>query len=385
MCHIQPSLGFQNGPIKPRTHSSQSIQGLSIVSDTRRTAQTGKGRIHSFPTKLGAQPQEKTNAPNNKQKLKKQKPKGVYARPSAAIERGSGFYVPGLEGSRVRGLFGVLVLTLTVINTYSFSVSTGASETVSSSMSSTLTISEIISITYSILLILQGLVEFGKENGFVVDLSNNGIDPNDTTNSVDTNSNSNDDGEETQQSQENKKTVNQYASPQLLSSTSSQIINDLQWISASFVSLTPATHILLVKISQHASNSESDTDDNTSPSILYTLGSFNRNNENEEEIDKNTASAIQSVVQTAFDSKGGRVSVPSDHPGSYLIPNETYRRCLLFQRLTDEHNENQNDRDHYCLVVGSNQLLAAFTKNDLKWLGRLANYLELSLDTHSSM
>lgn len=31
--------------------------------------------------------------------LKKEKVEGVYARPSAAIERGSGFYIPGLEVS----------------------------------------------------------------------------------------------------------------------------------------------------------------------------------------------------------------------------------------------------------------------------------------------
>ena len=35
------------------------------------------------------------NESNNKRK-------GVYSRPSAAIERGSGFFIPGLEGGRVR-------------------------------------------------------------------------------------------------------------------------------------------------------------------------------------------------------------------------------------------------------------------------------------------
>ena len=44
------------------------------------------------------------------------KVKGVYSRPSAAIEKGSGFYIPGLEGSKVRLLFGTLVLLLNYIN-----------------------------------------------------------------------------------------------------------------------------------------------------------------------------------------------------------------------------------------------------------------------------
>ena len=49
-------------------------------------------------------------------KATKKKTTGVYARPSAAIERGSGFFIPGLEGSRVRLLFGILALVLTYVN-----------------------------------------------------------------------------------------------------------------------------------------------------------------------------------------------------------------------------------------------------------------------------
>ena len=49
---------------------------------------------------------ESSSRDNNKKKSS-----GVYARPSAAIERGSGFFIPGLEGSRVRLLFGILALS----------------------------------------------------------------------------------------------------------------------------------------------------------------------------------------------------------------------------------------------------------------------------------
>ena len=41
---------------------------------------------------------------------------GVYVRPSGAIERGSGFFFPGLEGPKVRVLFGVVLLSLTAVN-----------------------------------------------------------------------------------------------------------------------------------------------------------------------------------------------------------------------------------------------------------------------------
>ena len=46
----------------------------------------------------------------------KKRNKGVYVRPSGAIERGSGFFVPGLEGSRVRVVVGSVLLLLTAIN-----------------------------------------------------------------------------------------------------------------------------------------------------------------------------------------------------------------------------------------------------------------------------
>lgn len=43
------------------------------------------------------------------------KKQGVYVRPSAAIERGSGFFVPGLEGSKIRLVAGVVLLLVTLI------------------------------------------------------------------------------------------------------------------------------------------------------------------------------------------------------------------------------------------------------------------------------
>ena len=39
-----------------------------------------------------------------------------YKRPSAALERGGGFFVPGLEGYKLRAAMGTLVLTLLALN-----------------------------------------------------------------------------------------------------------------------------------------------------------------------------------------------------------------------------------------------------------------------------
>lgn len=307
----------------------------------------------------------------NESGTKQSKSKGVYSRPSAAIEKGSGFYVPGLEGSRVRGLFGLVILILTAVNYFSL---TGSDTNEVVSTNSAMTISQIISISYGILLILQGLVEFGKEYGFTLSKSdiNDKVENEETYDDNITSFAPEKEMKTRDTMREIKKTVNQYASPLLLSTNSSHFINNLQWTAASFVSLTPATHILLIKTS-------TDFTTDATQSILYTLGdfsnspllSFNGKNSSDEKIN----SAISNAIETVYNSKGGRVSIPSDHPGSNLVP-EFYRRCILLQKLSFHSASN----DKYCLVVSSNQLLAAFTKNDLKWLGRLAKYIEISFD-----
>ena len=42
--------------------------------------------------------------------------KGFYLRPSAAVERGGGFFIPGLEGFRVRVAIAVVTLALLAFN-----------------------------------------------------------------------------------------------------------------------------------------------------------------------------------------------------------------------------------------------------------------------------
>eukprot|EP01036_Dinobryon_divergens_P025530 gene25530-34087_t len=44
--------------------------------------------------------------------------KGYYVRPSRAIEKGGGFFVPGLEGDRIRIISALLLLLLCAINAY---------------------------------------------------------------------------------------------------------------------------------------------------------------------------------------------------------------------------------------------------------------------------
>ena len=72
--------------------------------------------------------------------------KGMYVRPSRAIEKGGGFFVPGLEGERIRIVSAVLLLMLYAINL----VGTNAAE---------FSISTAAGLFVTVLLLLQGVVD----------------------------------------------------------------------------------------------------------------------------------------------------------------------------------------------------------------------------------
>lgn len=271
----------------------------------------------------------------------KPKTKGVYARPSAAIERGSGFFVPGLEGSRVRILFGLIVLFLSYLTTMN---GIGDSNTDSVAFSQKLVL------FYGLLLLFQGIIEGAKEAGLglvVLDDSQ-------------------------QQPQLNGNSGGKvYASKELEQRVSDALARDepgyvekIRWVAASFVALTPATHVLL--LSDDKSRGEQDS---TGCKIMYSLGDGMMEIYNDATLDR----SIQSAIDTVYKSKGGRVSVAETHPCSALLPEE-HRRCILLQKIeTSDPRTGLTKRQ--CLMIGSNQLLVAFTKNDLKWLGSLGTYL----------
>jgi hypothetical protein len=240
--------------------------------------------------------------------------KGVYSRPSAAIERGSGFFIPGLEGPRVRLVFGVTVLLLTVLN-----------HVLLSSSLPTVAFSEGLAGVYAILLLFQAAIEFGKEEkGFIVTLEK---DKSTTDSSTGASSFS-----------------------QTWSSSSSALSEEtkekVQWAAASLVSLTPATHMLLL-----------DKKDG----VVYRLGSTPAMTTPTTEME-GTKAAFEALVK----SSSGRVSLPPTHPAVAFLSSEEHGRCVVLQRI----NESK------CWMMTSNQLLAAFTNEDLKWLGQLAKHVD---------
>lgn len=247
------------------------------------------------------------------------KTKGVYSRPSAAIERGSGFYIPGLEGYRVRLLFGVTVLLLTVMNSL---LGLGNSNV------SAVELSQRVSVFFGILLLIQGSIELAKELGLGMPAigGNTGtIEKRDVS----------------------AKALIQFTTDKLRMDQSNA--DCISWAALSFAALTPATHILVLE------------NNNGIDQVIYGLGEFASR-----DFDENH---IRNTLETVFYSKGGRVAVDESHSAAKLVP-EGYRRCIIIQRVNSAMSKR-------CIVVASDQLLATFTKNDLKWLGAIAKYIQI--------
>ena len=315
---------------------------------------------------------------------KKKTTQGVYVRPSGAIERGSGFFVPGLEGPRVRFVVGTVLLLLTAINHFllpsATTVEGGATETSLPVMTPS-SLEEGLAVTYSLLILFQAAIEYFKEvRSF----------------------------EQQQQQQQQDSSVSVSASssqvvqlPQKWSTVTPSLDDDssenqdsllsyqekIQWSAASFLAMTPAnTVLLLTNRNTDAKKSTGTVPSPQSYQILYQLGGTiidndddNGNNSNEQ-----TQSGIRAALDQVNQSKGGRISLPLTHPSvEVLMPylsvsysqgqqqqgekqqSQKSPRTIILQRITD----------HSCLMISSDQLLASFTPNDLQWLGQLAEYV----------
>ncbi len=332
---------------------------LSIIhpSPTKRNIHILKTERSGRTTILFNSKSNDTSSSPSSPSSSKQRSKGIYSRPSAAIERGSGFFVPGLEGSKVRIVFGALVLILNAIN-HQVSVNAKLDEV------SGFALSEKIATFYGIFLLFQGLIEFAKEIGLGFDGVEDIITDGSSLNSSGANNGRNGilsdiTAKSSSGNIANNKGVEQFISP-TLAEMGEDISEGTSWVAATYLSLTPATHVMLL-----SKNSQINDEIKT----LYRLGNFS-NQQSTVQSEEEIKSSIEAAVDTVFQSKGGRVSIPSDHPGAMLLPEE-YRRCLLLQQVDTGSESSQQ----LCLLVGSDQLLATYTKNDLKWLGFLGRYL----------
>jgi hypothetical protein len=312
--------------------------------------------------------------------------RGIYARPSGAIERGSGFFIPGLEGYKIRLLFGLVVLIVDALTAFTMTSNSGLPTTATATaiaITTTTTygvedvgmiVSEALAAFYGLLLLLQGSIELAIETrginimdgGIVVESNDN---DNNDDNNVDHNVN-------LFGMEQNNDSTNDYADE---STGSSSFDVAIQKMARAIIAFTPATDIQLVSEDLAVFYSFGSS----SSSIVYDerQQGDGSGDENEEERKQLITLAIDTISTT---SRGGKfIALPSDHPSSKLIPNILARRCVLVQKMDDYHHHpsllpplrvGESSGSRTCLIIGSDKLLQSYTKNDLRWIGQLAEY-----------
>ena len=265
-------------------------------------------------------------------KPKKQgRAQGVYVRPSGAIEKGSGFFVPGLEGPKVRLVIGLVLLGATAVNHFLLDdVGSFGNKPKIAASDGFLSFSETAAVVYSILLLFQSAIEYAKEAlPETYEVTSKGSSSSDSTLVADSNTEVLD-----QKWSETADESDSYRSR-------------VQWAAASYLSMTPTTQMMLLN----------------EKGVHYRLGSSGTPPSNDD------TAGVAAALEELSKSKGGRIALPLTHPAvqALLNNNETENklRTVILQRITDDS----------CWMVSSDQLLAGYTGGDLKWLGKLAGYV----------
>jgi hypothetical protein len=243
---------------------------------------------------------------------------GVYSRPSGAIERGSGFFVPGLEGPKVRLAVGLVLMAATFVN---HRLAAAATVTVNPAN----TFAEGLAGAYSILVLMQAAIEYTKDMRGQIVIPEK--DKKATASKTPT-------------------TPTSSLSQQWSMEVDQEWKERVEWMASLYLSLTPATHVMLVGPGK----------------ILYWLGSTAQPSFSEVQ-EEGAMAALETVTK----SKGGRVSLPSTHPAVTNLAPDQHSRCVVLQRI--------DDSSQLALIMTSDQLLPSFTKQDLQWLGQLAQYV----------
>ncbi|KAL7467185.1 hypothetical protein ACHAXS_007439 [Conticribra weissflogii] len=305
----------------------------SSHTSLRRNEMATKNNPNVFPLRKIvplAMDNESKDTKNQKNPSKAARERGVYTRPSAAIEKGSGFFIPGLEGSRIRFIFGITVLVVDAANHILVGGRPGDFGQ---------SVAECSAAFYGAFLLLQGSIELAAERGYAL----RGSDASQLTN-------------ESNVSEQDTKSLG--FDFEMIELVSQDIEADLTAkssiakISKTIINITPATYIRFV---------DEEMGD------LYSIGT--------KEIDVIDESEkihlIKSSLDAVSESRGGRVALTVDHPSSKLVP-PSARRCILIQKVDSWKGSRA------CIIISSNRLLPSFTKSDLRWIGQLAEYNKLS-------
>ena len=331
---------------------------LSITSSSSRILRSSGGHQLRSTTKLLMS----SDGDGNTTSKKKKKTSGVYVRPSGAIERGSGFYVPGLEGPRVRLVVGCVLLTLTGVNHVLATTPSGGSGG---------NLPEQVALVYSCYVLFQALIEYAKE--YMAEQQSQNMS---STSSASTVSSSG----------SNKQLIQSWASKldNDLYINDDQFRSNVEWAAASYLALTPAASQMLLLSSGGSDNGDGGR-------ILYRLGPTKATVTSEEEQSNGISAAFQALEQ----SKSGRIALPSTHPavvglfGTKIDDNDNDKssrggggvpRTVVLQQITTT----QSNKKLCWMMTSDTELLARFTQQDLKWLRQLGQHILLPTTTSSS-
>ena len=274
---------------------------------------------------------------------------GVYVRPSAAVERGSGFFIPGLEGPRLRLVAGSLGLALAAWNHYS----QGAAGDSEANSNVTINIDEVTAVVFSLLVLLQGSIEAVREKQPI-------------TTTVDSRKRGN--------VEDNTRTTRLIWT---LPETSGAWLDSLdrrdriEWVGQTYLALTPASCLWLL------SNNDGivfriEQDDRAKSTSTGTDQPANSISD-EANYDTDSASVSREAIALLAQSSSGRISLPITHPVSQSLLKVAGKndsggtRTLVLQRIDATTS----------FAMTSTELLAAFRKQDLSWLGQLAKYVAM--------
>jgi len=295
------------------THAFVTIRTEQIIIQRNQSTIVTKRRESTHLT-LSENSNNNSENSSTKQRTLLGKQQGVYSRPSAAIERGSGFFFPGLEGPKVRLVFGTVLMALTVYNHVASSFAgSGRGDT----------FSEGLAVVYSLLVLLQGAVELRKE-GLKQGVAIGG-----------------EKGREGSATATGK--VKSYQQVWSIPVDDDEWRQRVEWAASSYLSLTPsARNMMLIGPGK----------------IVYSLGMSEQRESN--------AEACQAALDTLAKSTSGRVALPATHPAVKQLVDAKYKRCVVLQRVDD----------NLCWLMSSDQLLAGFSQQDLQWLGQLGKYVD---------
>jgi hypothetical protein len=312
-------------PLQLHSLSYQSSSQLAVRRRRRRT-ENRQGRWHTGTITALAAVEPGPPKPLGRQQ-------GVYVRPSAAIERGSGFFIPGLEGPKVRLLFGSLLLGWTILNHGLSSVQQNQGNVVAESLAA----------LYSLLVLFQGAIEFFKTQNSA---SKSLLDPTTTTTTIASTAG-----------------VSLLQQQWLVRVEDTEWRNRVEWAASTYVVLTPATAMLLVSRQQVVFSLDTSSVQNQAiPANDTTLTT---------PFMEAQATGCAAALETLGRSKSGRVALPMQHPtvtslGLHQGAQSKTNRCVVLQRVNDQ----------LCWIMTSDQLLVSFTQQDLQWLGQLARYID---------